>query len=131
MQMTLKDAFARGEDIHRVTVLSRGRNIAAATFGDSEATLLTRSSLHNQLVATLGGIAAENAVLRPERRDARRSGVERVGDPDIGPPLLDPLADLLQIRLQGCLLRRHGGQHIGRGGGCRRVTKSGTSAGLC
>jgi len=56
-------ALGRHEDIHRVTVLSRGRTVAAATFGDSEATLLTRSSLHNQLVATLGGIAAEELVL--------------------------------------------------------------------
>ncbi|HUR52344.1 MAG TPA: ATP-dependent zinc metalloprotease FtsH [Mycobacteriales bacterium] len=56
-------ALGRHEDIHRVTVLSRGRTVAAATFGDSEATLLTRSNLHNQLVATLGGIAAEELVL--------------------------------------------------------------------
>ncbi len=56
-------SLGRHEDIHRVTVLSRGRNVAAATFGDSEATLLTRSSLHNQLVATLGGIAAEEVAL--------------------------------------------------------------------
>ena len=55
--------LGRHEDIHRVTVLSRGRTVAAATFGDSEATLLTRSSLHNQLVATLGGIASEELVL--------------------------------------------------------------------
>jgi cell division protease FtsH len=55
--------LGRHEDIHRVTVLSRGRTVAAATFGDAEATLLTRSSLHNQLVATLGGIAAEELVL--------------------------------------------------------------------
>ncbi len=55
--------LGRHEDIHRVTVLSRGRTVAAATFGDSEATLLTRSSLHNQLVATLGGISAEELVL--------------------------------------------------------------------
>jgi len=55
--------LGRHEDIHRVTVLSRGRTVAAATFGDTEATLLTRSSLHNQLVATLGGIAAEELVL--------------------------------------------------------------------
>jgi cell division protease FtsH len=56
-------ALGRHEDIHRVTVLSRGRTVAAATFGDTEATLLTRSALHNQLVATLGGIAAEELVL--------------------------------------------------------------------
>ena len=55
--------LGRHEDIHRVTVLSRGRTIAAATFGDAEATLMTRSSLHNQLVATLGGVAAEELVL--------------------------------------------------------------------
>jgi cell division protease FtsH len=55
--------LGRHEDIHRVTVLSRGRTVAAATFGDAEATLLTRSSLHKQLVATLGGIAAEELVL--------------------------------------------------------------------
>jgi len=56
-------ALGRHEDIHRVTVLSRGRTVAAATFGDAEATLLTRSSLHKQLVATLGGIAAEELAL--------------------------------------------------------------------
>ena len=55
--------LGRHEDIHRVTVLARGRTVAAATFGDTEATLLTRSSLHNQLVATLGGVAAEELVL--------------------------------------------------------------------
>jgi cell division protease FtsH len=56
-------ALGRAEDVHRVTVLSRGRTVAAATFADSEATLLTRSALHSQLVATLGGIAAEELVL--------------------------------------------------------------------
>ena len=55
--------LGRIEDIHRVTVLGRGRVVAAASFGDTEATLLTRSSLHNQLVATLGGIASEELVL--------------------------------------------------------------------
>jgi cell division protease FtsH len=55
--------LGRHEDIHRVTVLGRGRVVAAASFGDSEATLLTRSSLHNQLVATLGGVASEELVL--------------------------------------------------------------------
>jgi cell division protease FtsH len=55
--------LGRHEDIHRVTVLARGRTVAAATFGDTEATLQTRSSLHNQLVATLGGVAAEDLVL--------------------------------------------------------------------
>jgi cell division protease FtsH len=56
-------ALGRHEDVHRVTVLSRGRTVAAATFADSEATLLTQSALHAQLVATLGGIAAEHLVL--------------------------------------------------------------------
>jgi cell division protease FtsH len=60
---TVAAALGRHEDLHRVTVLSRGRTIAAATFSDSEATLQTRSALHNQLVATLGGIAAEELVL--------------------------------------------------------------------
>jgi cell division protease FtsH len=55
--------LGRHEDVHRVTVLGRGRTIAAATFADSEATILTKSALHNQLVATLGGIAAETLVL--------------------------------------------------------------------
>jgi cell division protease FtsH len=55
-------ALGRHEDVHRVTVLGRGRTIAAATFADKEATLLTRSALHKQLVATLGGIAAEELV---------------------------------------------------------------------
>ncbi|GAC1609316.1 MAG: hypothetical protein NVS3B26_09940 [Mycobacteriales bacterium] len=54
--------LGRHEDVHRVTVLGRGRTIAAATFADKEATLLTRSALHAQLVATLGGIAAEELV---------------------------------------------------------------------
>jgi cell division protease FtsH len=56
-------ALGRHEDVHRVTVLSRGRTVAAATFADTEATLLTTSALHAQLVATLGGIAAEELVL--------------------------------------------------------------------
>jgi cell division protease FtsH len=56
-------ALGRKEDVHRVTVLSRGRTIAAATFGDTEATLLTQTSLRSQLVATLGGVAAEDLVL--------------------------------------------------------------------
>jgi cell division protease FtsH len=56
-------ALGRHEDVHRVTVLSRGRTVAAASFADSEATLLTQSALHAQLVATLGGIAAEHLVL--------------------------------------------------------------------
>ncbi len=55
--------LGRHEDIHRVTVLGRGRVVAAASFGDTEATLLTRSNLHTQLVATLGGMAAEELVL--------------------------------------------------------------------
>ena len=55
--------LGRSEDVHRVTVLARGRTVAAATFADAEATLLTASALHGQLVATLGGIAAEQLVL--------------------------------------------------------------------
>jgi cell division protease FtsH len=55
-------SLGRHEDVHRVTVLGRGRTLAAATFADKEATLLTRSALHKQLVATLGGIAAEELV---------------------------------------------------------------------
>ena len=55
-------ALGRHEDVHRVTVLGRGRTLAAATFADKEATLFTRSALHTQLVATLGGIAAEELV---------------------------------------------------------------------
>ncbi|MDP9101213.1 MAG: ATP-dependent zinc metalloprotease FtsH [Actinomycetota bacterium] len=55
--------LGRLEDVHRVTVLGRGRTIAAATFADSEATILTRSDLHIQLVATLGGVAAEELAL--------------------------------------------------------------------
>ena len=55
--------LGRLEDVHRVTVLGRGRTIAAATFADSEATILTRSDLHVQLVATLGGVAAEELAL--------------------------------------------------------------------
>jgi cell division protease FtsH len=54
--------LGRHEDVHRVTVLGRGRTLAAATFADKEATLLTRSALHTQLVATLGGIAAEELI---------------------------------------------------------------------
>ena len=54
--------LGRHEDVHRVTVLGRGRTVAAATFAESEATILTKTSLHNQLVATLGGIAAETLV---------------------------------------------------------------------
>lgn len=56
-------SMGRLEDLHRVSILGRGRTLAAATFADSEATLLTRSDLHDQLVATLGGVAAEELVL--------------------------------------------------------------------
>ncbi|MDX6223812.1 MAG: cell division protease FtsH [Frankiales bacterium] len=55
-------ALGRTEDLHRVSVLARGRTIAAATFGDRDASLLTRTELRGQLVATLGGVAAEQLI---------------------------------------------------------------------
>jgi cell division protease FtsH len=55
-------ALGRTEDLHRVSVLARGRTIAAATFGDRDSSLLTRTELRGQLVATLGGVAAEQLI---------------------------------------------------------------------
>ena len=55
-------ALGRTEDLHRVSVLARGRTIAAATFGDRDSSLLTKTELRTQLVATLGGVAAEQLI---------------------------------------------------------------------
>jgi cell division protease FtsH len=52
----------RTGEIHRVSVLARGKNLAAATFADREASLLSATELYQQLDMTVGGVAAERVV---------------------------------------------------------------------
>jgi cell division protease FtsH len=52
-------SIGRVADIHRVSVLARGRNLAAATFANRDASLLSATDLLQQLDMTVGGVAAE------------------------------------------------------------------------
>jgi cell division protease FtsH len=57
-------AAGRSEDVHRVSILARGRAVAATTVGgaDAEASLFSRSQLRGKLVTLMAGIAAENLI---------------------------------------------------------------------
>jgi cell division protease FtsH len=57
-------AAGRAEDVHRVSILARGRAVAATTVGgaEAEASLLSRTQLRGKLVTLMGGIAAENLI---------------------------------------------------------------------
>ncbi len=57
-------AAGRAEDVHRVSILARGRAVAATTVGgaDAEASLLSRTQLRGKLVTLMAGIAAENLI---------------------------------------------------------------------
>ena len=56
-------AAGRAEEVHRVSILARGRAVATAQIqGDAEATLLSRTQLRGKLVTQMGGIAAENLI---------------------------------------------------------------------
>jgi cell division protease FtsH len=55
-------ASGRLEDVHRVSILARGKAVASAGIRSSDAVLLTRGQLFSQLVTMMGGIAAEELV---------------------------------------------------------------------
>ncbi|HVF19881.1 MAG TPA: ATP-dependent zinc metalloprotease FtsH, partial [Mycobacteriales bacterium] len=56
-------AAGRTADVERVSILSRGKQIATTTLqSDADASLLSQTALRGQLVTLLGGIAAENLV---------------------------------------------------------------------
>ncbi len=52
-------AAGRYEDIHRVSILSRGKGLGQTSLVQSEAMLLTKSQLIGQLVIAMGGVASE------------------------------------------------------------------------
>ena len=56
-------ATGHGEDVHRVSILARGKSIGAASVRrESDAVLFTKSELFVQLVTSMGGLAAEEMV---------------------------------------------------------------------
>jgi cell division protease FtsH len=55
-------ASGRLEDVHRVSILARGKAVASAGIRTSDAVMLTRGQLFSQLVTAMGGIAAEELV---------------------------------------------------------------------
>ena len=56
-------AAGRVSDVERVSILSRGKQIATTTLqSDADTSLLSQTALRGQLVTLLGGIAAENLV---------------------------------------------------------------------
>jgi cell division protease FtsH len=55
-------SVGREREIHRVSVLGRGRALGATSFADREANLLSASELRHELDLTLGGVAAEKVV---------------------------------------------------------------------
>ncbi|MDQ3646349.1 MAG: ATP-dependent zinc metalloprotease FtsH, partial [Actinomycetota bacterium] len=57
-------ALGRSEDVHRVSILARGRGLGLATMRrDTDAILLTRSELFGQIITAMGGIASESLFL--------------------------------------------------------------------
>ncbi|HVF54313.1 MAG TPA: ATP-dependent zinc metalloprotease FtsH [Actinomycetota bacterium] len=57
-------SVGRSEDVHRVTILARGKGLGLTGVNrDTDALLLTRSQLLGQLVTAMGGVAAEEMVL--------------------------------------------------------------------
>ena len=56
-------ALGRGDDVHRVTVLARSKNVAATGIeSEDDSTLLTRYQLTRQLVTSMAGLAAEEMI---------------------------------------------------------------------
>jgi cell division protease FtsH len=57
-------AMRRGEDLHRLSILTRGRGLGLTSVRlDSDAVLFTSDDLFAQLVVGFGGLAAEEVVL--------------------------------------------------------------------
>lgn len=66
-------ASGRLEEIHRVSILSRGRGIGVASIQrETDALLLTRSQLYSQMVTSMGGIAAEQLIFGEPSTGAER-----------------------------------------------------------
>jgi cell division protease FtsH len=91
-------AAGRSEDVHRVSILARGRAVAATTVGgaDVEASLFSRTQLRAKLVTLMAGIAAENLIFGEgstggeqdieQATDLARDIVARYGmSPELGP----------------------------------------------
>ncbi|MDQ3952456.1 MAG: ATP-dependent zinc metalloprotease FtsH [Actinomycetota bacterium] len=56
-------ALGRGDEVHRVTILARSKNVAATGIeSEEDATLLTRHQLTRQLVTAMSGLAAEEMI---------------------------------------------------------------------
>jgi cell division protease FtsH len=56
-------AAGRAEEVHRVSILARGRAVATTQIqADTEASLLSRTQLRGKLVTLMAGIAAENLI---------------------------------------------------------------------
>jgi len=57
-------ALGKADDLHRVTILARGRGLGLASMRmDSDSVLFTRTELFDQLVVSFGGLAAEELLL--------------------------------------------------------------------
>ncbi|HVF04938.1 MAG TPA: ATP-dependent zinc metalloprotease FtsH [Frankiaceae bacterium] len=90
-------AAGRADEVHRVSILARGRAVASVQMGaDAEATLLSRTQLRGKLVTQMGGIAAENLIFGEgstggeqdieQATDLARDMVTRYGmSPELGP----------------------------------------------
>ena len=89
-------AAGRAEEVHRVSILARGRAVATTQIqSDAEASLLSRTQLRGKLVTQMGGIAAENLIFGEgstggeqdieQATDLARDMVARYGMGDIGP----------------------------------------------
>ena len=56
-------ALGRGDDVHRVTILARSKNVGATGIeNEDDSALLTRFQLVRQLVTAMGGLAAEEMI---------------------------------------------------------------------
>ncbi|MDQ3915881.1 MAG: ATP-dependent zinc metalloprotease FtsH [Actinomycetota bacterium] len=56
-------ALGRGDEVHRVTILARSKNVASTGIeSEDDSTLLTRFQLTRQLVTAMSGLAAEEMI---------------------------------------------------------------------
>ncbi|MDQ3878017.1 MAG: AAA family ATPase, partial [Actinomycetota bacterium] len=58
----LAAAAGHAADVHRITILQRGRGLGTTTVQTEQALLLTRTQLFAQIVIAMGGLSAENIV---------------------------------------------------------------------
>jgi cell division protease FtsH len=90
-------AAGKASEVHRVSILSRGRAVATTTLqSDSDPSLLSKTQLHAQLVTLLAGIASEELIFGEsstggeqdleQATDLARDIVARYGmSPKLGP----------------------------------------------